>query len=517
MRAQRLTLLAGCFCAGVVLGGVPPLIRARGWAPLVALGAPNDPPLAVDRLEEGVQTFGAILTGLDVDEGTQEFLSELRGNLGSLDLQGFYETLPERTGRWRQVRLSGTRRGEAYELRRVPGPTPCRVDPEGPLGDRLGDLALELGARPVGDDLDGNYLAHLSLGFGTGHFGLDRIQAYLRALGRLAASCDPNNSERVKDTSLRPGAQTRLELLENSPKLRGEDVEVVGVLAEAYPSLFRVLRRTISVEDVLVYAPNGSGDYQQVRLRARLRPDLLEPTYPEMADYLQAIGPLMRASFKFADARGRTFLTLTMDTRSLALQLDGFLAGGRLLPVEHGRVLTAEPLDPPNAPRLVVVSGKVESEINGIVTKIDGIQLASTVLPLANGYDVLTTMRKVPQVSVSGSAFGILPTWAIDVVIPGNMEELTTEFLATACEGNDGQGVLIGFRARHLPGGRATLAGETQLEVLNNALVSLAFRVANMKLLPSDEVRSEIWDLLRELQVAFGDDLHAYATQVRDE
>ena len=305
-------------------------------------------------------------------------------------------------------------------------------------------------------------------------------------------------------------------MLARNPKLRPEDIEVVGVLAEAYPKLFAVLADTIQVEDVLVFDPQGRGDYQQVRLRTRLATERLAERHPELAEYLDAFGPLLRASLHLSDARGRRFLGISLDTERMALQLDAFVRDGRLLPVEHGRVLVNEPALPASAPRVIVVTGKAESHLNGVVTKLDGIHMTSAVIPRPDGYDVLTSMRKTPQVSVTGSAFGVLPTWAIDVVIPGDIEGLTRELLATACEGNGGRGVVFGFEARQADGA-ATLALETQFEVLNNALVSLAFRVANDKLVPSDEARAEIWELLRELQVAFGEDLATYAAQVQAE
>jgi hypothetical protein len=498
-------LAAAAALVGLAAAGVPQLVSQRGWKPMVALAGGGDADQAVAQLQASVDTFEAILQGLWVDTPTRAFASDLRDSLESFDLEGFHEALPEQgDDAWRELRVVGRQDGKRYRLQQAGEAVECAVSPDG-LGSRLGDLALRVRSRPVEDEGDVNYLVRAEAGVGLGRIGWSQVQAGLAETARLIASGDPNGPGVRRDMTERAGTQTRVRILESHPNLRPEDIEVLGLLWEAFPALGEVVHSVARVDDLLVYDPKGDASYQQLRLAGRLRPDLMEEAYPELAEFLQGMGRLAHVQIQWVDEAGRQLARMSFESERLKMRLTCFVADGRLVPVEGGRVRLD--LVDPEGPRKLRALVDVRSQVNGIQSRVHGMQVAWDYTPSEVGMELVASVTEVPKVSVSGQAFGILPTWAVDAVIPGNMDELMREFLQTACEGNEGRGVELAVRTHQAPDGAGVASLGLGLEVLDSTLISLAMRIASMKLLPDDAVRSELHTLLCRFHEAFAADL----------
>jgi hypothetical protein len=500
-------LLLGAF--GVAWAGVPAQVSRRGWTPLVRLAGDGDEAAATLHLQQSLTVFRSLLYGLEIDEQTSTFLSDVRGSLDAFDLSGFHESLPERDGAWRRLRVYGKQKGKRFVVRQGRG-VDCRVGPNGALGSTLGDLGVELRAKPVtAPDGNVNYLLRGELGLGVGPVGWNALTASLGEASRLLAS---GGRGQDSDSQARPSQGTIDRLRSSHPTLRGEDLESLAVLWESFPRVGNVFHSFMRAEDVMVFDPKGDGSYQQLRLAARLRVDLLEDAYPELAEFLEDLGSLAQLQMVWVDPQGRQLARLSFASKSLRLSFSCFVSEGRLLPVDNGVVITAEEPAVLGQPFRFKALVDVSSEINGITTRVHGLEVDWTHTRTREGADLSARITKTPKVTTSGRAFGFIPTWAIDVMIPGNIEELTREFLSTACNGNEGQGMALDVRARQAPGdGPGTLAISSGAELLDNLLVSIAMRIASQRLLPDEDVREDLGKLLARFERAFGEDLQRFA------
>lgn len=512
---MKRTMFIAVAASGLALAGAPELIRPRGWAPLVHLAGGGDAKRAVESLGLGVKTLHGVLHGLDVDQPTRTFVTGLRESLDDFDLEGFHELLPmKERGQWRRARVTGRLDGKRYLLRQAPASVRA-IDPQGPFGARPGDLVAAIGACPT----EGAWRLELDAGVGAGAIGWSQVEAAAQETLRLVASGDLRAPGARSEAGARPGEPTRARIARTHPALRPEDVEVLGVLWEAFPALAEVGLTVARVEDLAVSQPPGSAAYQQLRASLKLRPDLMEERYPELAEFLTDLGPLFKADLRWLDDQGRSLARAHLETEQLRLTLEAFVLDGRLLPVgTDGKVVVAAPAAPAGPASRFTCQADLTFNVNGVVTSVRGM-VAETVVARGEGgaLDVVGRIVRKPQVTVGGRAFGILPTWAVDVVIPGNLEELTNELLGTACEHawDDGEkGLLLSLRARRA-GDAATLSAGGRVAVLDSALIRFGARVAGMKLVPDDETRDELWALLGEVHGAFAKDLAGFAAIVR--
>ena len=119
--------------------------------------------------------------------------------------------------------------------------------------------------------------------------------------------------------------------------------------------------------------------------------------------------------------------------------------------------------------------------------------------------------REVPDVTVTGNALGLIPSGLIDLFIPGSLESLTRDFIATACKGNNGEGVVMDTRVdQPAPGMPATFDIRTVFEGTDNFLVKFGMSVINERVIPSQEVVDEMRKVLRDIHHAFMADLDRF-------
>ncbi len=505
-------LILCLFLASTVLGATA-AVRERTWQPLVRLAAGSGPEakkLAAGRLKDGAATLGTVLNGLDADEPTRAFFSKVMEQLESFDLESLYETLPEQEPNGvKAVGFTGHSEGAKYQIKQVPVAA-TSTDPASGLGSRFGDLAVGFRSRKAEGSND-NFVGNVKASVGLGNASWFQVVSFFAENLKLIESTGPGTKA---DPVARPSKTTLEEVKKDNPKLGPEDLELMGLFRESFPRLYDHLRELYRTDDVLVYDPDAD-NYQQLHLVFSVRRD--SEKHRPVVEWFEAMGPLMNGRGDLCDSRGRTLLTIRFNTKDLALTIDGFVAGGKLCPVESGKVLVEESVDL----EAVATADRrdrwsFESDVNGICTEVKDLAFKVHYENGVKGMNAVIVCDEEPKVRVHGSAFGVLPTWAIDVVIPGNMEELTRSFFHVVTRGNGGKGMVIRADTRiSANSGVSVFDLDGEAEGLNNFLVRLGFKLARKKLIPPDDAIDDLAHYLRDGHAALTKDIEEFATGVK--
>lgn len=489
-------------------------VRERGWGPLVQLTAGKSPDakkLAATRLRDGAATIGTVLNGLDADEPTRAFFNKVLEQLEGFDLESLYETLPEEEpGGVRAVGFTGHSEGGKYHVKQVAVAEASATDPSQGLGSRFGDLAIGFRSRKAGKESQ-NFVGDVKTSLGLGNASWFQIVSFVAENLRLVESTGPGQC--ACDPARRPSKPTLEEVKKDNPKLGREDLEMVGLFRESFPRIYEHLRELYRTDDVLVYDPD-SESYQQIHLVLSLRRDAEK--HRAVVDWLEGLGPLVTGRGDLCDSQGRTLVTIRFSTKDLALTIDAFVSGGKLCPVVDGKVLVDEAVDL----EAVATTDRrdrwgFEADVNGIVTEIKDLVFNVHYENTSQGLRAAMVCDTEPKVRVHGSAFGVIPTWAIDVVVPGNMEELTRSFFHVVTRGNDGKGIVVRADTRVGANGTHLLDLDMQAEGLNSFLVRMGFKIARRKLIPPDDALDDIGHYLRAGHAALTKDIEDFAATVK--
>ena len=120
------------------------------------------------------------------------------------------------------------------------------------------------------------------------------------------------------------------------------------------------------------------------------------------------------------------------------------------------------------------------------------------------GVDFKTCLLHPPdRIETGGRAFGFLPLWLIDMLIPSNVEKITQDFFQVLASGNKGQGGRFEIASlRQTPLQNILFIGAGG-EVLANGTIKLGFRLQRQFAAKQKKLIAELKAFKEQLWTAF--------------
>lgn len=488
----------------------------RAWKPLIALSGGKQIPEAVKWLRDLAEFRAVLIEEPIFDKKTKKFLDDLFEAFKDFDLEAYYDLLPESVGKDRRIRISGHIVGNnKYKIEQPKTGGDFEVGPEGKRR-KLGDMSMVLQARkvPTSDD-EVNYLLETRQGFIIGVIDWASMMNSNMEMMRLMASGDPTSPTFARSEISRGPSWARYKVIKTHRMLGPEDVEIFAIGWSAFPRVTEILNRLIRVEDLVVVDPKVKGAYQHLRPTFKLAVASLSKKYPKLGEWIDGLSFIdAQVKINITDESG-SIVRVNIDTKQRRISFDMYVRDGKILPVRKGRVRTDHPIDMNERPRkkpwrLVSIS-EMQTNTLGIKTIMRNYRTHFDFRANERGAVVKARTRDIPDVTVTGNALGLIPAGLIDLFIPGSLESLTRDFMATACKGNNGEGVVMDTRVdQPAPGMPATFDIRTVFEGTDNFLVKFGMSVLNEKVIPSQEVVDEMRKVLRDIHHAFMADLDRF-------
>lgn len=498
----KLGLLSAALIATSAMA-VPPEVLDRSWAASVELAGEGDPDVAIKRMHEMADLNRTVFNGIEYHEQTQNFVDEMWDNLESFNLSHFYEMLPEQDGDWRQLRMYGARVGEKYKV----GPTPNAVGvaAEG-VPQSIGDMSALVRAKKIDGNMGNHYLMRSTLQLGVGDMRWHSVQGAAVETFRVVVDGAPSFKEASNKGITQ---QYRDNVIRMSPKLGSEDVDIIAPLWASFPAMWELLSHIGAIEDVVYHDLNKP--YRQLKVSFVIEPERMKKYYPHIADHLLSMNRLFKGSIRLEDERGELF-NAEMDSRTMRGSFQAFIADGRILPVKGNKVIVDAPPIEDNKPWNFIAHMQSTMTILGVVTHIDNAKARVQYMATDDGAKLVGQLSDVPDIRVQGDALGIMPTSMIDIVLPKDLDEIIKEFIAVACKGNEGKGILVGaqFDQSSKAGDTSVLTLKTAFEGLDNFFVRIGMGIVNDRVLPDKDVSEEVNRLIFETQEAFALDLKGF-------
>ncbi len=521
------------------------------WWPLLALGRGDrdpstEPVAAADKVDRMLAAAGTVVFGFSPQGRAKALIEDVIARLEDFDVEEAYEVLPDRGPRtpWRAVAVEGRVQDDDYVLRVFPSGirrgTTERSAEELPALPAVGDVmnaTARFRLRPVDasarEEFEDDFLAVGEASVSLGELRWEQVLAVADEWLHLVEAGVPPTPEEIRGAGLgrsiatRPvaGEAGRARVTADHPRLDAEDQAFLALLAEAYPAFYELGKRHTALDDLveLVALPDGRFA-ARLRIVARMLPDELEALYPDLAEYLRDLEDLLTIEARIVDPDGRRVASLRLDTRTLRMTIEMVTRDGALLPT----------VDRPRAPVASTVGYRLDelddaayevrvslwTNTSGIRGEIRDIVVSGRYDRTDRGAALATRVTGKPKVTFRGAAFGVIPTWMVDVLIPSDMTTLTDDFFRVLVDGRDGDGATtaVAIERRHGPGGTEPLVleGRADLEILNNALINFAIKIANRRILPHDETRDQVLEFLREGFEALREDTQRFADRARE-
>jgi len=205
---------------------------------------------------------------------------------------------------------------------------------------------------------------------------------------------------------------------------------------------------------------------------------------------------------------GMKLAALALDSSSRSLTIQGFNRDGKLVPVDtKGAPHPEAGVDPET---ITVWDDLVHIDASGSVL---GLTFKEEGLTIAGRYrdgpvaSLATKFTKLPPPRIEGRALGIFPVWAIDLTIPGSIEEYARSFTQGMMVGSRGKGTYGAVLIDTTRPGQTMLTSEGSTELVDNFFINFGLRVAQKYIWPDKSVVTEAWDLTQVAIAALSKDM----------
>jgi hypothetical protein len=393
---------------------------------------------------------------LQADQALAATYRDLRSMLSSLDAGNLYDLLPytETAGRERAIGISGRSQGNSYRLSAYdPGvgkQLTLRANAGGGSSDRLerfGDIDFKTFIRPVAQN---KYRFMTDLQIFTDDLSAVIIPRIVSA-GLTVAWHHAARSD---------GPPERLARIFH---LNRSSLQVLGGFAVEFPDLFETITHLFEIENIVSSnAPNQDGS-QIVDFRARINREAFAKKYPEIRAVLDQLKGMVYFNGRIFDDQDRLMGLVEFDSAEDLFVLQCRILRGRILTLNDTRTAGNSMGISLTEQALTQFYAELDIHLNIVGLHLDVLSLQVPIDYHLNNRNVhlKACLEQPPEiVEADGRAFGFLPLWLVDMLIPSNVEKITSDFFQALAMGNDGQG------------GRIELAGLQRAQLTNSLLIS---------------------------------------------
>ena len=466
-----------------------------------------DRKLACNRIEKIFQLNALISDNLVIDEKLPVTPGQLQSRMTSLDVGNLHGLLPysDSESQWRGVGIRGQSHVTSYNL--------SIIDPEikewlqswkkghpakWAAAEHFGDIALRSIVRPSPNDTY-RFVTEGQLNLGDlPAINLTRvIDSALIALWRQASgSVDP------------PGhLLAELPLDEHSKQM------VIG-FARDFPNLFKEIDPYIIIERIV--SPNSLRGNAGVLfdLKSRFNADAFANDYPEFGKLIKKMRGAIHMRAQAFDDTGQPLAVIEVDSIKNLLNVQFLTANGHLFPLSQN--VQYKMADGFNFIDKGIsqfhIKCDVQINIVGLRSSIEGLKFAFEYLNKDQGPAIKVNFSETPKAVVAGGhAFGFLPVWFIDILIPSNVENLTSHFLRTLANSSEGLGAKIEFGSFQGESAKNNLYLFTEADVLANGIIKLGFNLQRQMQIDQEKIAAEIRKFRKIIWTALYQDYHMAA------
>jgi hypothetical protein len=231
--------------------------------------------------------------------------------------------------------------------------------------------------------------------------------------------------------------------------------------------------------------------------------------YPEIGELLDELKDSLFFRGRLHDNQGRLLGIAELDSVDKNFSLQLRILNGKLVPLSfhkdahnvNGFSLTAAGC------KRLYIAYDIHLNVVGLTLDIDSLQVSLDYNFKGNGLNLKACLVQPPEIiDAGGWAFGFIPLWLVDVLIPSNVEELTANFFQTLALGNDDQGTIISVGNSGSLEQTDDILIRANTEVLGNGTIKLAFNLQRKLLARQQTLAKEVRAFNNRLLEAFYQD-----------
>ncbi len=294
--------------------------------------------------------------------------------------------------------------------------------------------------------------------------------------------------------------------------------KILYAMAADFPNVFELVNQYVKIEHVVSHSVEYRDDSVMFDLRAQFNRDAFVTNYPEIGKLLNVLKGMILIRSRVFDEHGRLMGTLEVDSKKNWVTLRFRTFNGRLLPMrpnQQSEAYAGFNLMDKDRHQFQVISD-IHVSMIGLQFDIEGLPMLLVHSNGDHGMYLKANMKQSPQtVAVNGRAFGFLPVWFIDLLIPSNVEEIVSDYFETLANSNDGQGAEVELGSLPPKVGGNSIWLRAEADIISNGASNLGFDFQREMPVDRQKLLAQIRAFRKQLWYAFYQDYQWMKTRKR--
>ena len=457
-----------------------------------------DPQLACKRIERIDRLHHLISDHLEADPELVLKMRDVHSRLNRLDVANIYDLLPyaDQQAQRRGVGFRGGQTTHSYHLSMVDPWLEEQINCSsvyypfmGPENHQFGDMYLRAFIKPLPKE---TYRIATKA-----QFCLDDIPATIipRIVDRVLTAAWIN--ARAVELPSKYLDQNNLDRM---------NARFLVEFSRDFPNLLGVILRYFEIDSIITSDSDDAGRSVLFDVKVRFKQEALLNQYPNISKLLDDLKNNLFFRMRLYDSQDRLMGIAELDSVDKLMIAQFRLMNGQLVPLDNSQSSFKKAgfrFVTPGFTRLRTAYD-IHLNIVGLRIDIESLQVALDYLYCDQTAELKACLWEKPaKIDAGGWAFGFVPLWLVDLLIPSNVEDITKSFFHTLTLGNDGEGAnleIIGFLDKITIN---NILLQADADVLGNGAIKLAFNLQR-KLFTSQEA------LIKEFKAFNNQLIHAF-------
>lgn len=231
--------------------------------------------------------------------------------------------------------------------------------------------------------------------------------------------------------------------------------------------------------------------------------------FPEIEKLLSELKDSVFFRIRLHDEQDRLRGLMELDSVDKEFTFLLRIRNGRLLSLTGGtgdrNKISFSPTEPGH--QRFYLAYDIHLNVVGLRLNIESLTIAVDYMNRDRELEIKACLWQPPEtIKTRGWAFGFIPLWLVNALIPSNVEEITTNFFRALALGNDGEGTHIDLASHGVREGKNHIHLQAGTEVLSNGTIKLAFNMQRKVLARQEALLKEIKAFNKQLTAAFYQD-----------
>jgi len=216
----------------------------------------------------------------------------------------------------------------------------------------------------------------------------------------------------------------------------------INAFNKTYPHFLRFVEKYLILHSTMDEKEYNKIPYTHFKLICELNLNNMKKDFPDLNYQLNRLKSLFQLNLSFQNTNGNHILDILLDSQDTFLYINFYTHKGKIIPFNpEGTPVFEDSFHPTKVNDYeFFLDMNIFFNIHGIKFRTDHVKV-KCIYKNRNQFGKLKfTLSEIPKTQVSGRAYYIVPPWFIDIMIPGNIDQLIENFSKVLLTANNSDG-----------------------------------------------------------------------------